>query len=178
MLRSFLVFTGFVSREAKFLVNAYRTYVRPLLEYNSFIWSPCDVGSIVKLENVQRRFTKRFRCVSHLSYKDRLAALCLETLEYRRLVFDLVMMYKIAHHLIDIDCDSFITVNNTLTRNSYLKLFKPRCRSSIRANFLPVKCINVWNVLPEAVRASSSIHVFKRNLSSINLTLYLKIYKF
>jgi len=47
----------FISRNTNLLVRAYLTFVRPLLEYNSIIWSPhfkCDVDAI---EKVQRRFT-------------------------------------------------------------------------------------------------------------------------
>jgi len=45
---------------------------------------------IDKLENIQRRFTKRFPSLSHLSYLERLRALELEPLELRRLKFDLI----------------------------------------------------------------------------------------
>jgi len=48
----------------KLLRKAFTTYVRPLLEYNTYIWSPSDVGSITKIERVQRRFTKRIPSVS------------------------------------------------------------------------------------------------------------------
>ena len=68
--RSFLIFKGFSSRNSQLLVKAFTTYVRPLLEYNTYIWSPNDVYNITKIENVQRRFTKRIPSVSHLSYRD------------------------------------------------------------------------------------------------------------
>ena len=62
----------------------------------------------------------------HLSYSDRLRVLGIESLEYRRLKFDLIMFYKIVHNLIDVDRDALITlrVNDTVTRNSYLKICK------------------------------------------------------
>ena len=83
----------------KLLRKAFTTYVRPLLEYNTYIWSPSDVGSITKIERVQRRFNKRIPSVSTLCYNDRLKTLGLDSLEYRRLRYDLVMMYKIVHNL-------------------------------------------------------------------------------
>jgi len=64
------------------------------------------VGSINKLERVQRRFTKRIPAVAHLSYCDRLKALSLESLEFRRLRYDLVMMYKIVHNLVNLERDA------------------------------------------------------------------------
>ena len=87
----------------KLLRKAFTTYVRPLLEYNTYIWSPFDVGSITKIERVQRHFTKRIPSVSTLCYNDRLKTLGLDSLEYHRLRYDLVMMYKIVHNLVDLD---------------------------------------------------------------------------
>ena len=152
--------------------------MRPLLEYNTFIWSPSDVGCIRKLESVQRRFTKRIYSMSDMSYEDRLTALGLETLEYRRLKFDLVMIFKIVHNLVDLDRDSLITVTSTTTRNSFLKIFKPRCESSLRMKFLCVRCVNVWNSLSESTKASSSIVAFKNNLNKNNLIQFLNVFKF
>jgi len=61
------------------------------------------VCNITKSESVQRRFTKRIPSVSHLSYSERLEFSGLESLEYRRLIVDLTMMYKIVHNLVDDD---------------------------------------------------------------------------
>ena len=176
--RSFLIFKGFSCRNADLLLKAYTTYIRPLLEYNTYIWSPADVDSINKLENVQRRFTKRIPSLSNQCYKDRLSALGITTLEYRRLRFDLIMMYRIVHNLVDLDRDDFVMISNNVTRNALLKLFKPRSLTSLRANFLCVRCINAWNALPEATRAAANINVFKRNLSMCNLSTFLKVFQF
>jgi len=48
----------FVSGDNKLLVKAFTVYVRPILEYNSIIWSPYLKKDIELLEKVQRRFTK------------------------------------------------------------------------------------------------------------------------
>jgi len=70
------------------------TYVRPILEYNSVVWSPILKCEIDALERVQRRFTKRHRGIDLPSYCDRLGLTKLElnTLELRRLHNDLVML--------------------------------------------------------------------------------------
>ena len=41
------------------LVNLYKTYARPYLEYNSAVFSPHYIELIDVMERVQRRFTKR-----------------------------------------------------------------------------------------------------------------------
>jgi hypothetical protein len=117
--RSFLIFKGFSCRNSTVLSKAFVTYVRPLLEYNTYIWSLNDVGSITKLERVQRRFIKRILAVTHLTYCDRRKALGLESLELRRLRYDLVMMYKIVHNFVDLERDALINIpSSSVTRNS------------------------------------------------------------
>jgi len=75
----------------------YSVYVRPLLEYASCMWSPHLIKDIERVERVQRRFTKRLRGLSTLTYKDRLQVLGLQSLESRRLQFDLICAHKNSH---------------------------------------------------------------------------------
>ena len=81
----------FLSRNPITLVRAFKTYIRPILEYASTRWSPSYIHQINLLESVQRSFTRRIPGCSHLSYIDRLAFLKLQTLEQRRLIADLIM---------------------------------------------------------------------------------------
>ena len=53
-----MIYTGFVSRDKIMLSNAYTKYVRPLLEYCTPIGSPTYVTDIVKIENIQKYYTK------------------------------------------------------------------------------------------------------------------------
>jgi len=57
------------------LLHAYLVYVRPLLEYNSTIWSPHYKYDIDAAERVQWRFTKRLPAVSNYTYNERLSFL-------------------------------------------------------------------------------------------------------
>ena len=77
------------------LLKAFKVYVRPLLEYCSVIWSPVLVKDINALEIVQRQFTKRMPGMSNLTYPQRLHKLNIESLEIRRLRFDLTFTYKL-----------------------------------------------------------------------------------
>ena len=96
---------------SKNIIPAYITdYVRPLLEYASCSWSPCNVSSMKMVEAVQRKFTKMLRGMSNLDYKERLAFLDAETLELRRLKIDLVTVYEILFGLIDIDFNGIRTL--------------------------------------------------------------------
>jgi len=61
-------FRGYSSRHFALVRKVFITYIRPTLEFNSNIWNPTKKYLIDKLENIQRRFTKRVPSLSHLSY--------------------------------------------------------------------------------------------------------------
>ena len=57
--RSILILKSFQCRDINLLVFAYITYIRPILEYCSVIWSPAKLCDIDLLEGVQRFYPKR-----------------------------------------------------------------------------------------------------------------------
>ena len=57
--RASLIFRCFLSRDTSNLKRAFTTYVRPLVEYASPVWSPSHIYLINAIESVQRAFTKR-----------------------------------------------------------------------------------------------------------------------
>jgi len=78
-------------------MQAFITYVRPILEYASSVWSLYLLKHINAIEKVQKRFTKRIYSLSHLSYPERLAVINLEHLELRRLKNYLVLYFYILN---------------------------------------------------------------------------------
>ena len=51
---------GFIRRNTYYCqryvkIDAYNTYVRPILDHAAFVWSPHTATSINKLESIQRR---------------------------------------------------------------------------------------------------------------------------
>ena len=61
-----------MSKNSDLLLKAYITYVRPILEYNSPLWSPSLKKDIILLESAQRRFTKRIPGLATMTYYSRL----------------------------------------------------------------------------------------------------------
>ena len=102
-----MIFKAFETRNTRFLVDMFKTYVRPKVEYAIEIWNPTQASLIDLVENVQRKFTKRIPSVSNLSYQERLIQLDLESLELRRLKTDLTMVYKISNNHTDLNKDEF-----------------------------------------------------------------------
>jgi len=70
--RANAVLRYFLSGNVDILKRAFLTYVRPLLEYNSVVWSPFYKQDIEAIERVQRRFSKRLPGLKNLSYEERL----------------------------------------------------------------------------------------------------------
>ena len=70
----------------------YKSLVRPILEYCSVIWFPLHKAEALEIEKVQRRATKLIPELKEKSYSDRLKALNLTTLAYRRQRTDIIQV--------------------------------------------------------------------------------------
>ena len=74
-----LISTILRNLQCNILVNLYKCYVRPTLEYNSVIFSPHNLVLIDALENVQRHFTKHLSGLYNFDYVERLKISKLES---------------------------------------------------------------------------------------------------
>ena len=159
------------SHDYRLLTLAFSTYVRPLLEFSSQVWSPHYKYLIDKLESVQRFFTGKLSGLKKLSYFSRLKMLGLETLERRRLNYDLVLYYKILHGHSDIVLS--FTSGSSVTRGNNFKLAKQTCSIDVRKLFMVIELL--MHGIVYTVVSASSINSFKRKLREINLDRFLTI---
>ena len=100
-----LLFRVLTSRDISVYVKAYVSLIRPILEYASSVASPVTIREVNILEGVQRSFTRRAfrRCnLPFPSYQERLNSCKLQTLELRRWLADVTLVYKIYNNLVDI----------------------------------------------------------------------------
>ena len=150
------------------LKRAFITYVRPLLEYASVVWSPSHIYLINEIGSVLRSFTKRLPGMRTLSYSDHLDRLELQTLEYRRLIAELVLCYNIVHGLFCINVTSFFTPsNNSSLRGHDFRFLIPISKLDIRRHFFAHRSFNAWNCLPASVVSATSV--------SLSNVLYIKL---
>ncbi len=172
--RIYLLFKSFQTRNISLMVFAYITYVLPILEYCSTIWSPSKLGDIDRLEDVQRYFTKRLDGLWYLNYENRLIACSLRSLELRRLLNDLILCFKIVHNLIGLTFSEFFELDpNQRTRGHNFKLRQPKCITARRRNFFASRVVPAWNALPETLVNSVSVLSFKRGVRSVDLSRFL-----
>jgi len=142
-----LLFRGFVSRNLHVFRQAYITYIRPLLEYASNIWSSHLLMHINFIERVQRHFTKRITKLRDFSYRERLSILDLDTIEYRRLSCDLTLYYKIFYNLTAWSPSEYFNVSMppySLGLHSVYHDFnirKPSCRTNSFENDFFNRCV-------------------------------------
>ena len=167
-----LIFRSFVSRNIQILVRAFTTYVRPILEYCTPIWSPYLLKDINKIESVQRYFTRRLFPDKHYSYAERLVLTNLDTLESRRIKSDVIMCFKIINNLVDIDPTNFFNFNSNPhnTRGHPLKLIKQIYTSNSLANSFVNRCVNCWNALPSSIVLSPTLSQFKTLINKFDFS--------
>lgn len=153
----------------------YKSMVRPHLEYANQVWCPHLKKHIQSIENVQRRATKLVPGLKDLTYEDRLKALNLPTLAYRRMRGDAIEMYKILTGKYDQDVSNFINLNNQqITRGHHLKIKKERPRTIQRKYSFVNRTTNIWNSLPEYIISAPSVNSFERRLDKFWINLPIK----
>ena len=172
-----LIIKTFNSKDPWFFINLFKLYIRPILEYNISAWMPYQVGDIRRIESVQATFTRlvcRKLNIKYKSYRHRLRLFNLDTLEIRRIKYDLILIFKIIHNLIDLQFDDFFSISPSLKlyqlRRHKLHLNMPTPpATSTRINFFSYRTISTWNNLPSEIVMSKSLVLFKKKLNYYNI---------
>ena len=81
--------------------------VRPHLEYGNIIWGPHFKQDMKAIERAQKRATRMIPTLKDRRYTERLKALDLPSLEYRRKRGDMIMYYKIMTDKLEINRDDY-----------------------------------------------------------------------
>lgn len=157
--------------------RAFTTYVRPILEYASIVWSPSQKLLIDRLENVQKRYTRvalnkiDFYRFSSTPYSVRLSHFGLEKLQKRRLIIDLTECFKIVRtgRNNPLLSNLFVVNNRAATRSGPFSLKRPRFLTKTAQNSFIYRTVRLWNSLPGDIRKSSSLLSFKTALKSIDI---------
>ena len=131
-------------------------------------FSPITLEEIDSIEQVQKRFTKFLPGCTHLSYCERLRYLELESLEARRLIIDLVFLFKIVSGRVPLAIDSFASYGNRNTRGHRYKLLHPKFKLETRKYFFINRIVKIWNDLPDAFFNAKSVVDFQSSLKEWN----------
>ncbi len=162
------ILRAFTNRDSRILMQLFDTFVLPLLEYASVIWSPSIRQEIELIESVQRKFTKRIPGLRNLTYEDRLSLLNRSSLENRRHKQDLLFLWALINGSVIYNGPfgiRFASQRCQTTRGHNFKLTMPNLRTNLLRKMFPFRVIPAWNSLPPNVVNAKSIGAFKRRLS-------------
>ena len=138
------------------------------MEYASSSWDPYKTEDADYLDKVQRR-AARYACNN---YKERtqgcvtamVNSLGWETLQDRRKMQCLTMLFKIKHNLVEIpEAESILWSNDSRTRGSQLP-FGPYTSLTVYNMLFFPRTIQDWNNLPSSITDMQDIKAFKTAL--------------
>lgn len=157
------------TQEIKLL--AYKTYIRPLLEYACVVWDPYTKKNIDKLENLQRKSARFiFRSYNRLtSVTALLQTANLEALHLRRYRERLKYMYLLYHDKLGIDSSAYIekVVRRPTRADHSKKLQEFSCRTnSYMGSFFP-RTVREWNRLPGGIVEAATVASFLSELKNL-----------
>ena len=152
---------------------AYKSFVRPIVEYSASVWDPHTARNIDKIDMVQRRAARyvcnRYRQTSSVS--EMLSQLNWRSLQDRRCDMKLCMFYKIVNGLVEIDTSKYM-IPSRQTRSSRHSHSQSYCIPHSRLNchlysFFP-STIRLWNGLGQNVVDAQSVAAFHSKVSSLS----------
>lgn len=146
----------------------YKTYIRPLLEYGSAVWTPKLVRDQNLIEGVQRAATRLPYGFVRPSYDERLRIFNLPPEVNRLKRGDLITTYRVLHDTYSVDLKHLFNRDTDVRlRGHSFKLCHERYHCTARENFLCNRVFDCWNALPDYVVCSTSINSFKNNVDSL-----------
>ena len=154
---------------------AYTALVRPVLEYSSTVLDPHLSTDNHSLEQVQRRaasfvhrnYTERTPgCVTNM-----VQSLGWESLQHRRYLNRLSMLFHIRHGLVDMNTD-VIQPNDSRTRESQRLRQLQASKDIYMYSFYP-RTISDWNRLPTSVTDIQTLQGFREGIASLPSSLLL-----
>ena len=112
--------------------------------------------------------------MKHLSYANRLMSLGLNTLEHRRLKYDLLHTYKILFNKLSIDHTKMLCVRlNSIDKGHQQKLYPSFHRTNLHKNFFCERVMPPWNSLDITDDDVCSTAAFKRLFERSDLSDFL-----
>ena len=149
----------------------YKALVCSHFDYAMSIWNPHMIKFIDSIESVQRRATKLIPKIKNLTYPERLKALNLPTLSYRRIRGDMIEVYKIISNIYDSNTSqtilNFREKNSINLRGHQFTLEHKRLYTPSRVNYFANRVVNNCNSLPDNVVGAGTLNMFKNSLDRL-----------
>ena len=153
--------------------NAYKSIVRPQLDYASPAWSPHTSKNIDRLEAIQRRAARfvlnnyEYGPDANLTHKIQNQLKWLP-LHHRRALYDLALFFKIKHSIVNIPFPPTVLVSPRAPA-SYINI-QATHSDAYKYSYFP-RTVRLWNQLPTNIQQMTSLQSFKTSTSSWITTL-------
>ena len=142
-------------------MKAYKTYIRPNIEYCVQLWNLTYKKDIECLESVQHRISRVPPYLRDLPYEIRIKNMNLESHQERRKRGDAIHAFKILNSNTDIN--KFYSPDiNPRTRGHTKRLKHPTARIDIRKHCFSNRSSKIWNKLKKDIVESKTVIEFKR----------------
>ena len=156
-------------RDKNTFLKLYSVYVRPHLEYAVQSWCPYTLEDKAALEKIQKRAISMVSNFTARTYEEKLREAGMITLEQRRQRGDMIQVYKIMTKKENVDpgiwFESLADHRGEGIRTRYSDgLYNVRQQASnndVRRHFFSQRVCHSWNALPDHVKASTSVNMFK-----------------
>ena len=165
------ILRSFYSRNVNVFIKNFIIYVRPILEYISVVWSPYYEMDSDLIEKVQRNFIYRVcnmcNVGKYLNYDQKLKFFNLESLHERRIIGDIIEVYKTVNGYVNCNLVKAITyVNFENTRAHHFKFVHTFTQNRVKKRFIFNRIVNIWNSLPDNVFNTDIIKSFRKRISA------------
>ena len=146
--------------------SAYKTFVCPTVEYAATTSAPSTNTNMIQM--VQRR-AARFVTSDYgrkSSVTEMTADLGWNTLQKRRDLARLSMMYQMVHNLVDIPVEPYPTPSTSMTRGHGSRFHQIRTtNNTYQQSFFP-RTIVLWNQLPQTAGSQTTLEAFQNQLAT------------
>ena len=152
------------------LITLYYSFAYPYFIYCNHVWGNNYASTLEKIKIIQKRLIRTITCSPYrahtapLFYANRL----LETSDINTYITGTFMYQFVNDNLPDI-FEGFCVRNRDRNVHQYNirnadELYVPYARLDIRKFSIKISGVKLWNVLPNYIKESSSVDVFKQNL--------------
>lgn len=152
------------------LITVYKSIIQPHFDFCATLMYTFDLNKIAALQKLQNRSMRIIlQCSRFTPINLMLSTLRWLCVKDRLFYLAMIFVYKILHGLMPDYYNEYVTyvgeVHNYETRGSR-NLYIPRQNMSKTMRLLVIKGFDQFNRLPEKVKQSCSVRVFKRELLS------------
>jgi len=144
----------------------YKSMVRPVIEYASTVWSPYTKVNTNLIEAVQRRaarfVTGDFGLTS--SVTEMIQSLGWISLEQRRKILRLIMLFKILHNVVTVPNHYIPTISYSYTRGHTQRFQQLQAHLDVYLHSFFPSALKMWNSLPATVIEATNVEEFKKRV--------------